>query len=298
MRTRAPPRLAAWLLEEFGSSARMEALIGDLAEQFASGRSPLWYWHQAGAALVLDLRRALRTHAPSFIAAVLLGYAVTELWRFGNSLAFSSVYRNLDTSRHGLTQDTLMRFLGLRGAQASLTVLTFLTGWLVTRVHRAHPRAVLAVFALSLVAQRLPGAAQLIARGLDGSLPWARVIPELVPLGLQSVLTLLVGLWMIRREGFSQMRLQVRLVAILTLALTLGSAFFYDLWKVGVLSYPPAVRFPVDAAEIASGAYLAVLFWRNFKEPRHDQIPHNPPGSDRSGEHRGGTRRRHAESAG
>jgi hypothetical protein len=41
-----PPRLAVWLLEEFGPKVNREALIGDLNEAMAQGRSSAWYWRQ------------------------------------------------------------------------------------------------------------------------------------------------------------------------------------------------------------------------------------------------------------
>jgi len=260
--TRSPPRLATWLLEGLGSGARMGELIGDLTEQFATGRSRLWYWRQASAALVLDLRRTLRLHGLSFAAAVLAGYALTSLWLLGNSLAFRSLYRSLDASPHPLTPDMLLRFLGLRAAQASITVLVFASGWIVTRIHRAHQRAVLMAFVMAVIAQRLPGLAQLIANVSNDSQPLSALIPATVHTALQAVFTLGAGLWVIRGMRFAEMDPRIRFVAALTALLTLGSSLLYDAWRVGALTYPPATRYPVDAAEIASGAYLALLLWR------------------------------------
>ncbi len=42
--TPAPPKLALALLNRFGPDD--EALAGDLAEEFAAGRSRLWFWKQ------------------------------------------------------------------------------------------------------------------------------------------------------------------------------------------------------------------------------------------------------------
>ena len=47
-----PPRLAVWLLRNFGSSPNNEALLGDLNERLRQGRSRIWYWRQVGTALV------------------------------------------------------------------------------------------------------------------------------------------------------------------------------------------------------------------------------------------------------
>lgn len=51
MNSAKPPRLAAWLLQEFGPELNHEALTGDLNEAFQQGRSSGWYWRQVLAAV-------------------------------------------------------------------------------------------------------------------------------------------------------------------------------------------------------------------------------------------------------
>jgi hypothetical protein len=51
MNSAKPPRLAAWILQEFGPELNQEALAGDLNEAFQQGRSKGWYWRQVGAAV-------------------------------------------------------------------------------------------------------------------------------------------------------------------------------------------------------------------------------------------------------
>jgi hypothetical protein len=48
-----PPRVATWLLRNFGCSSQTESVIGDLVEQYQRGRSRIWYWRQVGIALVV-----------------------------------------------------------------------------------------------------------------------------------------------------------------------------------------------------------------------------------------------------
>jgi hypothetical protein len=51
MNSETPPRLAAWILQEFGPERNQEALAGDLTEAFQQGRSRVWYWRQVVAAI-------------------------------------------------------------------------------------------------------------------------------------------------------------------------------------------------------------------------------------------------------
>ena len=237
-------------------------LIGDLTEQFADGRSRFWYWRQATGAVGVSLRRALFADAPSFIAAVLIGYAANSLWRLGDSLLLAPLYGTFDASPHPLALDTLARFSTLRASQFLLTALAFVSGWVVTRIHRTHQRAVLLAFAVAVVAPRLPGNADLFAGVIQEAQPWSALVPGLMPTALQCLCALVAGLWVIHPARFAQMGPRIRFVTILTAGLAVGSAFLYDAWQVGVLTYPTSIRYPIDAAEVASGAYLALLLWR------------------------------------
>ena len=69
MNSAKPPRLAAWILQEFGPELNQEALAGDLNEAFQQGRSKAWYWRQVVAAV--QWRRVLY---------LLLGSAVMGWW--------------------------------------------------------------------------------------------------------------------------------------------------------------------------------------------------------------------------
>ena len=51
MNSAKPPRLAEWILQEFGPERNHEALAGDLNEAFQQGRSKAWYWRQVVAAI-------------------------------------------------------------------------------------------------------------------------------------------------------------------------------------------------------------------------------------------------------
>ncbi|MEJ0007103.1 MAG: hypothetical protein WDM77_12265 [Steroidobacteraceae bacterium] len=262
MKSPPPPPLATRLLEALGGDSRFGPLLGDLSEQFAAGRSRSWYWRQIVGALVLDVGRILRQHATSFAAAILVGCALSSLWLLANSVVFRSVYNSLGTGPRPWSWDTLQLFAGLRVAQASLTVLTLASAWLVTRIHRAHQRAVILAFVLALMAQRLPGIVRPVSEAVSSARLPPLLMPSLISTALQGVFTLLPGLWMIRRERFSETTAQIRFAAVGTLALMFISSLLYDAWQVGALNYPRPERYTLDAAEIASCAYLALLFWR------------------------------------
>ena len=74
-RTRAyPPSLPTKLLELLVPPRTSEALLGDLIEQYESGRSRRWYWRQVILALVISAGREARTRKLQAIRAVIVGY--------------------------------------------------------------------------------------------------------------------------------------------------------------------------------------------------------------------------------
>lgn len=78
MMHRHPPRVATWLLQRLGAGRHSESLEGDLIEQYAQGRSRLWYWRQAAMAIVVARARAFR--AQPWIAATRVFFRLlTEL---------------------------------------------------------------------------------------------------------------------------------------------------------------------------------------------------------------------------
>ena len=64
---RNPPRVATWLLNRLGAGRHRESMAGDLIEQYAHGRSRLWYWRQIAVALLIA--RAGTFRARVWIAA-------------------------------------------------------------------------------------------------------------------------------------------------------------------------------------------------------------------------------------
>ena len=71
-----PPRLASWLLRRFAAGPQRESLIGDLDEQFARGRSSLWYWRQVATAILASRSRHHRRPIISALSLV-VGFLIT-----------------------------------------------------------------------------------------------------------------------------------------------------------------------------------------------------------------------------
>jgi len=193
-----PPRLARWLLERFGRTLRLGSLVGDLDEEHADGRSRAWYWRQVVGALVVGYSRAFRTHSISFILAVAAGCAVTIAWQFASNFVLLPVYDNLWRIRqHPWTGVGVLQLSGLLLDRASVFGLCFVSAWVVTRVHRAHQRAVLVAFVLALTAQHIPWIARL-ATDLLGNARFATYLEyEIIGVLFHGVFVVASGLWAI-----------------------------------------------------------------------------------------------------
>jgi hypothetical protein len=211
----------------------------------------------------LDLLRTLRTHAASFIAAVLTGCILTSVWEFGISYAFHPLYTSLaQVSRHPWTAEALLRIAGLQMNGVLACVLTFATVWLVTRVHQAHQRAVLLAFVVALTATHLPGIGRVVIDAATHSRITINLVPIFVPTALQAVFTIVAGLWMIRTKCFAEVDRRTRFVAIFATVQAYLVALVYRARLVGALPLARPEWYALDVLDIASLAYLAYLLWR------------------------------------
>lgn len=264
MNCRSAPRAATWLLERLGSGSRFEPLVGDLIEQFEEGRSRVWYWRQATGALAGHFLGALRTHAPSFIAAILGGCVLSFVWQLGCSFAFQSVFANLaEVKRHPWSLEAFLRLAGMQAQMGSEFALYFTSAWLVTRVHRAHQRAVLVVFVAALMARHLPSIAGLISDRTASSDLLVSLATPIILAALQGACTLVAGLWVIRTKPLAEVDRRTRVVAMFWIAQTFVTGLLFAACRVGEITYRRSEFYPsMYAIGAAGGLYLAVLLWR------------------------------------
>jgi hypothetical protein len=274
MNSRVAPRAATWLLERLGSRSRFDPLIGDLLEQFAAGRSRLWFWRQATGALGNHILEALRTHAISFISAVLAGCVLSLLWQVACSLAFQPVYVNLAAvKRHPWAFDAFARLAGMQANMVSEYALCFISAWLVTRLHRAHQRAVLLAFIAAIIAQSLPTIAQPFVGAPDSGFV-VSLATHVILTVLRVACTLVGGLLAIRTQRFAELDRWTRCVAILWVTQMFVTGLLFAARRVGEVAYTrPEGYLSMYALGAVGGLYLAVRLWRETPASRAVEPP-------------------------
>lgn len=92
MNMREPPAIAAWFLKRFAITRRSESLLGDLFEEYQTGRSSGWYWRETFVALLIAAHRESRelfARRATRVFLALLAPSAPLVWLF----ALSEQYR-------------------------------------------------------------------------------------------------------------------------------------------------------------------------------------------------------------
>ena len=166
---------ADWLLERLGLDS---ALVGDLSEECARGRSTVWYWRQILASIWSGLWSTIFHHKLFALRAVATGCAVNALWLF---LWVRFLHIRLSWTP-GISFDSI----------ASLILILFtqvITGWVVARTHREHAIPVVFLFVLWLVTWYLAGslsdAKRLLVNSIDQRRLWPYLAWHLTPISIE-----------------------------------------------------------------------------------------------------------------
>ena len=117
------------------------ALTGDILEEYARGRSALWYWRQVLIALWLGIWNTILDHKLLALRAVAIGSAANYVFSF-------LYWRFLRPFLPAVAPVSIRWWI----TTLSFILLTqSVTGWIVARTHRAHPIPMVSVFAIWLV---------------------------------------------------------------------------------------------------------------------------------------------------
>jgi len=156
MTSKQPPRIATWMLKHFGSGANIDAVLGDLAEQYLQKDSAMWYWRQAMSAIPVSFFKEIRGHKRIAARALLTGWV---MW----ILCGKSIFPLVSPFFFGAWTVMWMPVLGQVGlarpfyliftafANALPLIVGAMCGWLVARFHRNQQTAVVLLFAGSIL---------------------------------------------------------------------------------------------------------------------------------------------------
>jgi hypothetical protein len=142
-----PPRAGKWLLTHFGCSPNNIAVIGDLDERYRNVQSAAWYWQQVVAAITLSFFKHISAHALLTVRAIAVGWGTFIVTRYALIVARESL--------SVLPQYLSANWMMIIGWSETL-LAGILAGWIVAKLPRQSPRAMVLAFAVSLVAVITP----------------------------------------------------------------------------------------------------------------------------------------------
>jgi hypothetical protein len=141
---RHPPRAAAWLLDCF--VGRNQALIGDIAEEYRTGRTQLWFWRQTVMAALRSTFAEIQSHWILALRAAIFGGVFLFCFNYCIVRPFGQFYTdvmwNVDPIlvSGGWSFRTLLFITFL--PDVPVLCLGFAVGsWIVARLHRPYKAA-------------------------------------------------------------------------------------------------------------------------------------------------------------
>jgi hypothetical protein len=186
-----PPVLATWLLELFAN--HNPALVGDLLEEYQTGRSALWFWRQVLTAILVCFN-SIRAHKWLALRALVIGWIFLE----GASLlaflfAHHLLMRLLETGI--ATRQVLFNWLFPVSTSLLMFIISLSAGWLVARTHRPHSIPMVLLLLASVLLSMVPTLPWFF-RLLKDTFENSRYIPSFVFLVSRyalSIMSMLIG---------------------------------------------------------------------------------------------------------
>jgi hypothetical protein len=134
--------VATWLLERLCADV---ALAGDLVEQYREGKSLVWYWKQAIAAVGAYSASQIMEHKWLAIRAIATGYVI---WYVLNNLFLHGVLKPLMATDDGTALRVVYMFIGYSFWIAN--------GWIIARLHRPYSTAMVMAYVLWAIVASVP----------------------------------------------------------------------------------------------------------------------------------------------
>src|SRR5262249_50464051 len=173
MTPKQPPRIATWMLKHFGCGSDVDAILGDLAEQYVQKDSAMWYWRQVMKAIPVSFFREVRAHKRIAASALMTGWGVwifSLVWFFpvvspyffGNGLTVPFSPGHLIGTASSVLWMPVGAPLGVnQGGLRDVPTFVFgivlpliiaaICGRLVARFHRDQQRAAVLLFGSSIL---------------------------------------------------------------------------------------------------------------------------------------------------
>jgi hypothetical protein len=120
---------ATWLFVRFWPEPNRAVLLGDLVEEFGTGRSSVWLWRQVLAAVAMSCTNEMREHGQHVTGAVAIGIGLLLLFQYAaTSIVFGTSHLMPADAATLLNVSVLM---GMRSFVAAAA-----TGWIVANLDR------------------------------------------------------------------------------------------------------------------------------------------------------------------
>ena len=126
---------ATWLFVRFWPESNRAVLLGDLLEEFGTGRSSGWLWRQVLTAVMMTVASEIRQHGHRVIGGVAVGIGVLLVLQYVATFVVFGVYHVMPSEVL-----TISVLIGVRSFVAAAA-----TGWILGRLDRQRAHLTLIV---------------------------------------------------------------------------------------------------------------------------------------------------------